>query len=38
MTYQEDKLECTRCETSVDESATMKLGDAIICEICWDDF
>lgn len=28
---------CTRCEDDVESETSMKLGDAIICEICWDD-
>jgi hypothetical protein len=37
MTLQEDMVKCTRCEASVEEMASMKLGDAVICEICWGD-
>jgi hypothetical protein len=31
----EEKRECTRCGSM--EENTMRLGDAIICEICWED-
>lgn len=34
---EEEKIACTRCGESVEEGASMRLGDAIICEICWDD-
>ena len=34
---EEEMRTCTRCDTSVEESTTMRLGNAIICEICWDD-
>ena len=30
-------VECTRCGTGVEETSLMRLGDALICEICWDD-
>lgn len=34
---EEETAKCTRCETSVEETTLMRLGDALICEICWDD-
>lgn len=34
---EEDVVQCTRCETSVEETTLMKLGDALICETCWGD-
>lgn len=35
--YEEDVIQCTRCGASVEEQALMKLGDALLCEICWED-
>lgn len=34
---EEDMIQCTRCGASVEEQTLMKLGDALICEICWED-
>jgi formylmethanofuran dehydrogenase subunit E len=34
---EEDTIQCTRCGASVEEQTLMKLGDALICEICWED-
>lgn len=34
---EEETVTCTRCEADVEDGTTMRLGDAIICEICWDD-
>ena len=31
----EELRECTRCGDKHEN--TMRIGDAIICEICWDD-
>jgi hypothetical protein len=29
--------ECTRCADTVDAETLVIIGDARICEICWDD-
>ena len=36
MTHDE-KGRCTRCDANVDAETLITLGDARICEICWDD-
>jgi len=36
--YYEDELRsCSRCESTVGAETLITLGDASICEICWDD-
>jgi formylmethanofuran dehydrogenase subunit E len=32
-----ETIKCTRCGDDVESETSLKLGDAIICEICWDD-
>ena len=34
---EEETVTCSRCDTDVAESTSMRLGDAIFCELCWDD-
>ena len=33
----EELIECTRCGGMVDSEELISLGDAKICDICWDD-